>query len=232
MAWTHPRKLNPVPIQPECCVVSAKHWRGTRRLAVVVAALALCACGPRLGNYRGYAGDGTFVAHAAPTPVCQDGYTVDLGAIDLTEPGELTRRLQGLPTVESTIGIAISANIAQGSQQDPPKPAALIRLTLRDDHGDIVLSRHERLSEWIGSFALNSPSQVYLYQRGTQIDVPVAPGAARVERFPIGREDSWGTYFTPRRGARYTLHLTVEEPDAAFVGAQARLQINGVVGCL
>ncbi len=205
--------------------------RSARVLIVLAASIELGACSPALVNYRGYIGEGTFVAHAAPAPICQDGYTVDLGAVDLTRPGELTRRLEGLPAIEATIGVAISA-ASNGQSNPPPRPNALIELMLRDDKGRIVLSRHERLSEWIGSTALNSPSQTYLYQRGTQIEVPVARSTVHVERFPLGPDDSWGTYFTPRREARYTLHFVVEEPDAGLAGAQARLQINGVVGCL
>ncbi|TLY51411.1 MAG: hypothetical protein E6K53_07200 [Gammaproteobacteria bacterium] len=204
----------------------------TRYLLVLCVALGLCACGTQLAHYRDYTGDGTFVAHAAPSPICQDGYTVDLGAIDLTRPNELSLRLEGLPAIEATIGIVLSVKNAQGSRADVPRTTALIQLTLRDDLGHIVLSRHERLSEWIGSVGLDSPSQVYLYQRGTQIEVALAPGTVRVERFPLGPDNSWGTYFTPRRGARYTLHFAITEPDVSLADVQARLQVNGMAGCL
>jgi len=200
-----------------------------RRLFITAIALALGACGPHLAQYRDYRGDGTFVPHAAPAWICPDGYTVDLGVIDLTRTDESTHRLEGLPAVEATIGLAMVSKAGAGTE--PPRLDAAIALTLLDDKGAIVLSRHERLSEWTRSFALNDPAHTYLFQRGTQIDVAVTPATVRAERFPIGPDDSWGTYFTPRRGARYTLHFAVEQPDPNLAGVVARLQIHGAVGC-
>ncbi|MEP6941216.1 MAG: hypothetical protein ABI846_15725 [Rudaea sp.] len=201
-----------------------------RTVAVAVAlAFGLAACSPRLAGYRGYHGDGVFVAHAAPSVICPDGYTVDLGEVDLTRVGTTRFTLDGLPTIESTIGLAVSAPADAATAR---WPAAEIQLTLRNEASAIVLSRHEALVRWTRSYALDDPAHAFLYQRGTQIEVAAAPGSVRVERFPIGPDDSWGTYLTPRRGARYTLHFEVETPDAAVAGASARLQVRGVVGCL
>jgi hypothetical protein len=159
--------------------------RGTRCLIGLLIISGLCACGPQLTHYVSYTGDGTFVAHPAPTAICHDGYTVDFGAVDLAKHDERMLHLDGLPAIEATIGIALNAKGA-----DTPVASALIELTLRDEQGRIVLSRHERLSEWIRSFAADSPSQAYLYQRGTLIDVAVTPVTARSERFPLGPDDS------------------------------------------
>ena len=211
-------------------------------LPVVAAALGGCAMS--LMHYDGYRGDGTFTPVAALSVLCRDGYTVDLGAIDLSAPGEITRTLQGLPSVEAVIGLAVErkgdakdSREVFGGQQ---RPAAAIELTLRDAAGHIVLSRREALTQWIGSRAPDNPAQVFLYQRGTETETPVAPGTVRLERFPIGPDDSWGTYFTPRRGARYTLHFAVQGPDAAandvatsdLRDVAMRLQLHAVAGCL
>jgi hypothetical protein len=195
---------------------------------IIVLALACSGCGVPLKHYTGYRGDGEFMGHAAPSVLCQDGYTVDLGGLDLTSTAEVDRTLDGLPPIQSIIGISI----AQKSSGDMPRPAALITVTLRDEQAHIVLSRHEPLSDWTKEYSIGDPQHGFLYQRGTLADIPVAPGAARVERFPLGRDDSWGTYFTPRRGAHYTLHFSVDEPDAASAAIDARLQVRGVVGCL
>jgi hypothetical protein len=193
----------------------------------LLASLALLAgCAPRLMNYNGYRGDGIFTPHAAPGWVCQDGYAVDFGAIDLTVAGNATFRAEGLPSLESTVGLAVGPKRA-GAHEEPPRLSPLIEVTLRDAEGHIVLSRHERLSQWIRKFALADPAHVYFYQRGSEVDTP-----ARVERFPIGPDDSWGTYFTPRRTARYTLHFAVEEADPAAASLDAHLQIQAAVGCL
>jgi hypothetical protein len=204
-------------------------------VAALVLPLALSGCGARLMNYRGYSGDGRFVPHAAPSSICADGYTIELGAVDLAAVGEAAFRLEGLPSMEATLGLAMT--IPQGppgggpADLSIPRPAATVALTLRDEGGRIVLSRHERLSEWTRSFPYGTPAHAYLYQVGTEIEVPVGPGSVRVERFPVGPDESWGTYFTPRRGARYTLHFAVEEADPTLAGADARLQVNGVTGC-
>jgi hypothetical protein len=204
-------------------------------LPVVTIALLLGSCDTRLVHYRDYQGDGTFTPRPAPW-ICQDGYTVDLGSVDLTVAGEVTHRLDGLPPIEATVGLALgrkkTTDGASGHTADLDRLSALIQVTLRDDQDRIVFSRHERLSEWTASFGRDDPDHVYLYRRGTQVEVPVAPGTVRVERFPIGQDDSWGSYFVPRRGAHYLLHFAVEEPETDGGGIDARLQVNGVVGCL
>lgn len=182
-------------------------------------------------NYRGYSGDGRFVPHAASSAICADGYTIELGAVDLAVVGEAAYRLEGLPQTEATLGVAMALPPGSPADTELPRPAVAIALTLRDETNRIVLARHEHLSEWRRKFADGAPGHANLYQVGTEIEVPVGPGAVRVERFPVGPDESWGTYFTPRRGARYTLHFSVEEPDATLAGVEARLQVNGISGC-
>jgi hypothetical protein len=201
--------------------------------------LAIAGCGMRLMHYDGYRGDGTFTPIAAPSALCRDGYTIDLGAVDLGATGETMRALVGLPSTEAVIGLAVErrqgATDLQTEVFGAQRPASLVEVTLRDAAGHIVLSRRERLTQWIGSRALGDPGRVFLYQRGTQTEIPVAPGTVKIERFPIGADDSWGTYFTPRRGARYTLHFAVVEPGqpaSDLRDVDVRLQLRALVGCL
>jgi hypothetical protein len=203
------------------------------RVMLLAGVVLLVGCGLRLMNYKGYRGDGTFTAQPGPAWICQDGYAVDFGVIDLTVASDATFRIEGLPSLESTVGLAVGPKTKPtGAYEDPPRLSPLIEVTLRDAEDHIVLSRHERLSQWVRSFALADPWHAYLYQRGTQVDIPVGPNKVRVERFPIGQDDSWGTYFTPRRGARYTLHFAVAEADPGAASLETHLQIQGVVGCL
>lgn len=204
----------------------------------LVASIALAGCSVPLMHYAGYHGDGTFTPHAAPSALCQDGYTLDLGAVDLGAAGETTRVLGGLPPVDAVIGLAVarSGGAADEGRGDvfAARPAPLIELALRDAQDRIVLSRRERLTQWIGSRVLGDRDRAFLFQRGTEAEIPVAPGVVRVERFPIGADDSWGTYFKPRREVRYTLHFAVVEPDAnadALRDADLHLQVRGVAGC-
>jgi hypothetical protein len=203
------------------------------RIVLLATVVLLSGCGFRLMSYKGYRGDGTFAAYPAPVWICQDAYAVDFGVIDLTVVGDKTFRIEGLPSLESTVGLAVGPKMKlAGAYEDPPRLSPLIEITLRDADGHIVLSRHERLSQWVRSFALADPRHAYFYQRGTQVDIPIGPNNVRVERFPIGADDSWGTYFTPRRAARYTLHFAVEEADPGAASVEAHLQIQAVVGCL
>ena len=201
-----------------------------RRFApsLIVLPVVLSGCTVPLKHYDGYHGDGTFTSHAASSSFCQDGYTVDLGPVDLATSMQVDRQLVGLPSIESIVGLAI----APKSPGDMPRPAALITVTLRDDRGHIVLSRNEPLSQWTKQYSSDNPQHAFLYQSGTLADFPVGPNTARVERFPTGEDDSWGTYFTPRRNAHYTLHFAVDEPDADAASIDARLQVRAVVGCL
>jgi len=214
-----------------------------KRLARLFAAAAvLSGCSVPLMHYTGYRGDGIFTPHAAPTALCQDGYTLDLDAIDLNATSEVTHVLSGLPRINAVIGLAVERKDRVASTPHDEvfatRPAALIEVTLRDASERIVLSRRENLMQWIGSRIAGDPDHVFLFQRGTEAEIPVAPGQVRVEQFPIGTDDSWGTYFKPRRDERYTLHFAVVEPGAVGSAADAtshdiavRLQVRGVTGC-
>ena len=193
-------------------------------LAALITA-ALVGCTYRLANYDAYRGDGTFTRNPAPSVAYKDSYRVDLGTIDLSRTTAVDRRLDGLPPTETTIGMAFDAS-------SDVRPAALITVTLRDEKNHIVLSRQERLSDWVRYVSMDDPQHAYFYQRGGFIDVAVAPDVIHHQHFPIGEDDSWGTCFTPRRGARYTLHVEVNEPDAALTGIDARLQVRAIAGCL
>jgi len=191
-----------------------------KRFAPVLAIVALSGCTVPLKNYDRYSGDGTFTSHPASSALCQDGYTIDLGPIALDKPDYLHRNLQGLPHVESILGVAIASETAN------PKSSALVTMTLRDETGHIVLSLQDRLSDWTRLYADDDPQHAFIYQPGRLIDVGVAPGVDHVQRFPIGEDDSWGTYFTPRTPAHYTLDFTVDEPDAASADLDVRLQVR------
>jgi hypothetical protein len=199
-----------------------------RRQATYALFVVLGGCTMPLQHYTGYRGEGVFTGHRAPSSLCQDGYTVDLGPVDLAASTSIDRNLDGLPPIQATIGVALAAR----TPEDMPRVTSAVTVTLRDEKNHVVLSRQEPLSQWTKSYIAGDRQHAYLYQSGTLADIPVGPGAVRVERFPLGEDDSWGTYFTPRRGARYTLHFAVDKPDPNTSGLDARLQVRGVVGCL
>ena len=192
-----------------------------KRFAPMFAVVALSGCTVPLKNYDRYNGDGTFTAHPSPSALCQDGYTLDLGPIALDKPEHLHRNLQGLPHVESILGVEVTSKT-----DDPPHPNALITMTLRDETGHIVISLQDHLSEWTRLHANAESQRAFIYQPGRLIDVAISPDQFNVQRFPIGEDDSWGTYFTPRTPAHYTLDFTVDEPDASSADLDARLQVR------
>jgi hypothetical protein len=191
-------------------------------ILVVLWAL-LAGCSVPLKHYDAYRGDGTFTSRPAPSALCQDGYIVDLGPIALDKADHVHRTLQGLPHVESILGVAVASKTPDSEN---PRPSALITMTLRDENGHIVLSLQNRLSEWTRLYTDDDPQHAFIYQPGRLIDVAVEPGVIHVQRFPIGEDDSWGTYFTPRTAAHYTLDFTVDEPDAASAESDVRLQVR------
>lgn len=193
-----------------------------KRIAPILVLVVLGGCTVPLKNYDRYSGDGTFTSHPAPSALCQDGYTIDLGSIALDKPDHLQRNLQGLPHVESILGVAIAAK----SPDANPRSSALITMTLRDENAHIVLSLQNRLPDWTRLYTSDDPQHAFIYQPGRLIDVDVAPGVDHVQRFPVGEDDSWGTYFTPRTLAHYTLDFTVDEPDASSAGLDVRLEVR------
>ena len=117
-------------------------------IAIVFTAL-LAGCTYRLTNYDGYRGDGIFTRIAAPSVAYKDGYRVDLGSVDLTSATVVDHRLDGLPTGETTIGLALvpmtgSANDistfrpsrachCHASRREEPHRALATRATVRMD---------------------------------------------------------------------------------------------------
>jgi len=190
---------------------------------VVVFAVVVSGCTVPLKNYDRYNGDGTFTPHPAPSALCQDGYTIDLGPVVLDKPDRLHRNLRGLPHVESILGVAVASKTPGAANA---RSSALITMTLRDENGHIVLSLQDRLSDWTRLYADDDPQHTFIFQPGRLIDVGVAPGVIHTQRFPIGEDESWGTYFTPRTPAQYTLDFTVDEPDAASADLDVRLQVR------
>jgi hypothetical protein len=192
-------------------------------IIIAIFTASLAGCTYRLTNYDGYHGDGTFTRIPAPSVAYKDSYRVDLGRVDLSQSSSVDGRLDGLPPTETTIGVAFASAEAHSS--------ALITVTLRDEKNHIVLSRQERLSDWVRYVSADDPQHAYLYQRGGFIDVAVAPDVVHHQHFPIGEDDSWGTCFTPRRDTHYTLHVEVNEPDATSAGLDARVQVRAIAGC-
>ena len=180
------------------------------RIVLLVVMSSVGACTLRLTDYRAYHGDGTFTAHAAPSALCRDGYSVDLGSVELTAPAELTRQLEGLPRMTATIGLAIRKQAQEGIVPQVARAhrptTAVVDISLLDEGGRSVFARQEALSTWAGSAQLAAIEHAYLYRRGPTWEVPQPSGAVRVEPIGVGADDGWA--HISRHDAKDATHYT------------------------
>ena len=190
-----------------------------RRLAPAAARLAaraalglslLVAAPPPLAHE----GDGAFTNNSAQAP--HSRYVLDLGPVDLGKPGRREFRFARLPGVEFTLGLKLAS---RPGEQAPPAAVSL-RLVLENEKDELVVHADGRLADWLWSEAGDA---WFVYQRGQQIYVTMAPRATRPQRIGLGADGGWGTYFTPRAEARYRLVVDVARANIEERPVSARL---------
>jgi hypothetical protein len=159
-------------------------------------------------------GDGAFTDNGAQAP--HSRYVLDLGPVDLGKPGRHEYRFGHLPGTEFAIGLRLAPR--RGKSGAPP--AVAVRVTLENEKDELVVHAEGRLADWLWSEADDA---WFVYQRGQQTHVAVAPRATRPQRIGLRADGGWGTYFTPRTGARYRLVIDVARADAEERPAGARL---------
>jgi aminoglycoside 6'-N-acetyltransferase len=185
---------------------------GARRLVTCAALFvaAMLAAGAPLAHE----GDGAFADNGAHAP--HSRYVLDLGPVDLGKPGRHEYRFGHLPGTEFAIGLRLAPR--RGKSGAPP--AVAVRVTLENEKDELVVHAEGRLADWLWSEADDA---WFVYQRGQQTHVAVAPRATRPQRIGLRADGGWGTYFTPRTGARYRLVIDVARADAEERPAGARL---------
>ena len=132
-----------------------------------------------------YRGDGRLVDAGV---AAASRYVLDLGPVALDRAGVATYRIERLPVTAFVLGIGLTASAGAPALDSRPV-TAVVTLELRGPEGTTVFRRTGPLSEWTWS-------------------LPVTGDSA----FVYGRQEP-ATRFTPTAG-RYTLTLTVHQPDA------------------
>jgi len=110
------------------------------------------------------------------------------------------------------------ATLQRGEQ--PPAAAVSLRLVLENENDEFVVHADGRLADWLWPEAGDA---WFVYQRGQQIYVTMAPRATRLQRIGLGADGGWGTYFTPRAEARYRLVVDVARANIKERPVSARL---------
>lgn len=182
---------------------------GPTARATVVLALVLAASAP-----LAHEGDGTFTDNGAQAP--HSRYVLDLGPVDLGKPGSREFRFARLPGTEFTLGLRLAVRAGEAAA----RPAVSVRLALENENDELVVHAAGRLADWLWSEAGDA---WFVYQRGQQTYVAVAPRATRPQRVGLRADGGWGTSFTPRAGARYRLVVDVAPANAQERPADARL---------
>jgi hypothetical protein len=144
---------------------------------------------------RNYHGDGTLTDMGPGTASAR--YVVDLGQIDLGEAGRQDFKLVGLPSVEFTAGL----RPAYGSGCDAYL-STNVRLTVKDENGEVVIDEEGPLSSWTSSSGL-------IYRRGAERREPRSQGTVELVRTGVRSAGGWGTYFTPRTATTYLADFEV-----------------------
>jgi len=104
--------------------------------------------------------------------------------------------------------------------QDARRTSAVVAITLRNEHGEVVFAQKRRLTDWTWRRNL-------AVINGGSIEVPIGGGSVRIENQGVGPDGGWGTHFTPRWSGRYTLILEVLQPDPEAAGLVVHPVIEG-----
>ncbi len=198
-------------------------------------ALALAAVAP--GCHRvDYRGDGVLTIRKAPVWFCQDQIDVELGGLDLSNQVHVERVIDGLPPGEYVVGFDVRTLEVQNGLRDSVRggrsPNLAFALGLRNERGEEVFSATGPLAGWTWSGGLASPDAAFAYRRGKAREVRVSASLTQSQREGVGADGGWGSYFTARRGGRYTLVLDTAAPFADADRFDVALRVRGVVGCL
>jgi hypothetical protein len=182
-----------------------------RHLFVCLAALFAAAC----DRSSAYHGDGTFSDQGPGA--AHERYVVDLGPVDLSNPGRRSFRLLGLPPVEFTIGLR-PVNVSSGCDATALKTVTL-RIHVQSEDGAVIVDEQGPLGTWTSSSDL-------VYRRGTENQEPQPDGAVKLVRAGVRSSGGWGTYFTPRSSAAYLASFEVLDAHGAS-GCESRLVLLG-----
>jgi len=195
-------------------------WRHRERAVVLILTILFAGC-----QRSSYTGDGTLIEdRLSPSR----RFVLDLGSVDLSKSSSTTFRIEGLPSTAFTLGFEIVPRPPrQGSSVFGVRPISVpVRVTLVDEHGQLVIDESGPVNDWVWS-ASPHESSAFVYRQGASRDVPTA-GAVTSERIRIGEkfDHGWGSGFIPHPEGKYTLRVDVLGTDP--VAAEYSVAIKGI----
>lgn len=177
------------------------------RVGVVALTLAIML----VGCVR-YSGDGQFSDEG--WSIATRRYVLDLGPLDLGAESTVVRRLAGLPPgVRFTVGIFVVEATPASSRKQWPEPTAVVRLTVVRSDGAVIITEQGPLNEWTRAHTVGE-KESFLWRSGRVHEVPQGNGVMTYALIDVRPDQGWGSSFTPRAGAEYTLLLAVLSAQA------------------
>jgi hypothetical protein len=104
-------------------------------------------------------------------------------------------------------------------------PEAAISLTLTDDDNRTIFSVTGPLKDWTWNWN-------FAYREGRGEEYQSAPGTYQFRRFNVGPDESWGSHFTPRYSAKYSLCYKIDHAAPTPQGTTAMLTVEAYMGSL
>jgi hypothetical protein len=190
------------------------------RRSVLLVTLVFLAC-----DEARYSGDGKLTDDRfSPS----QRFVLTLGRIDLSRRGLRTFRLAGLPSRDFAIGFEVSGPRTANRPLCDSRPISpTVKMTLKDEHGRIVIDESRPLEEWVWSGSPHE-STSFVYLGGKSHDVPVGDGFVSPQPIGVKDDGGWGSHFTPRREGKYSLGIEIVrgDPEAQRYG----IELRGVTG--
>lgn len=154
------------------------------------------------GCYRvsQYSGDGQLIDNGSTAAT--DRYVLDLGLINLAQPGKKTFRLENLPEENFVTGVEISVAPEDRATNETRRANPTISLELSGPDGKVLFAKKSALDEWTWSVPADG-LRAFVYGRGEP-----------------------GTYFNAAPKTEYTLTLNVLESDRSQSKYTARLMMK------
>jgi hypothetical protein len=134
-----------------------------------------------------YSGDGHLVDNGFFAAT--DRYVLNLGPIDLTHRRATTFQIANLPETNFVVGLQISVGPEHRATIEKQLVNPIVSLELSGPGGKILFTKKSRLQEWTWSMPSDA-DRAFVYWRGEP-----------------------GTYFSAASKTKYTLTLSVSEPD-------------------
>lgn len=166
-------------------------------------------------------------------------YVLELGLINLNEPGSRTYKVQDLPEVNLAIGLDIrSLNpnvILEGNDRSNP----IIGIRVVNEKDKVVIDEKEALKDWAwstgylwkpyydGEEGPDDKHHRFVYRDGSWKETMSKEGVITSIPVNIKSDGGWGTYFRPRRRGIYVITVQIFEKDIVSRDLEVRLRAKG-----